>query len=629
MPRKRRLTLRAKKLKSGPDKRKPLLSKIARLENSEKKLKTAISGLKKTEEVYKKLTMASKEAITITDLDAVITYVSERTVEVHGGSDPSEFIGRDLIELIAPEDRIKALEYFKRAVSEGFLSNVEYKFLKMNGKRFTGEISATVIKSPHGKPVALIYAVRDLTKVKYTENALKITEDKYRALLSNANDAIVLHPVDVFEAGGSGKFIEVNDMACRMFGYDRNDLLNMTPGDLQAKDCRDAAGRASEELAEKGHAIFETCIIRAGGERITCEVSSQVLKIDGVDVAISIIRDITQRKKAEEELKESEEMYRSLVDLSPDAVLIADMQGKIVYASNRALEMNGAPGMEFFIGRKITDIVAPEERDKAVAALAEVYKKAPVHGIEMKLVRYDGRVITGEASAAVIRSGDGREKGVMITVRDITEKKKVDEELKQSYTAVKKIMDGIINAMEKLVEKKDMYTVGHQHRTAQLAKAIAVDMGLPREQVNCIFISALIHDIGKIFVSGSILNKNGPLTKEEYDIIKKHPEAGYEVLKTIDFPWPIADIILQHHERLDGSGYPYGLKEDKIYLESRIISVADVVEAITFARPYRPAFGVDKALEEVVNNKGTLFDTEVVDICQSLLKEKGFEFEKV
>jgi putative nucleotidyltransferase with HDIG domain len=203
----------------------------------------------------------------------------------------------------------------------------------------------------------------------------------------------------------------------------------------------------------------------------------------------------------------------------------------------------------------------------------------------------------------------------------------MEDDLNQSYTAVKKIMDGIINAMEKLVEKKDLYTVGHQRRTAQLARAIAAQMGLPPEQINCVYISALIHDIGKIFVSGAILNKNGPLTAAEYDIIKQHPEAGYEVLKTIDFPWPIADIILQHHERLDGSGYPYGLKSERIYLESRIISVADVVEAITFARPYRPAFGIDKALEEIDAGKGRLYDPEVVDITFSLMKEQDFKFE--
>jgi HD-GYP domain-containing protein (c-di-GMP phosphodiesterase class II) len=139
--------------------------------------------------------------------------------------------------------------------------------------------------------------------------------------------------------------------------------------------------------------------------------------------------------------------------------------------------------------------------------------------------------------------------------------------------------------------------------------------------------AAIIHDIGKIFVSDKILNKKEKLTGDEYDIIKKHPEAGYEVLKTIDFPWPLADIILQHHERLDGSGYPYGLKGDGIYLESRIISVADVVEAITFERPYRPAMGIDRALAEIEDKKGKLYDPEIVDICVDLFREKKFNWE--
>ncbi len=570
--------------------------------------------------------MASKEAITITDLDANITYVSEHTVEMHGGESQRDFTGRNLIEFIAPEDREKALGYFKRAVSEGFVNNVEYKFLKLGGARFYGDISATIIKTPSGKPSAVMYAVRDLTKSKFTESALKITEDKYRILFDNANDAIFIHSMG---DGVPGKFIEVNNLACSMMGYSKDELLSFRLSDIESPECRDIDIKAQEKLRKEKHAVYESCLIRSNGDKLLCEISSHSIGLDGMTVAVSIARDITRRKKAENELKESEEMYRSLIDVSPDAVFVMDTSGRIIYASDRALEMNGAPSLDLFVGRSVFDLITPADREKTTQLFNRVFTEGVMHGQEFSLLRYSGEKMTGEASARVLRGASGEIKGAIVTVRDITERKKIEEEARKSNAVVKKVMDGIINAMEKLVEKKDLYTVGHQHRTAQLAKAIAQEMGLPPEQVNCIYISALIHDIGKIFVSGSILNKLGPLTAEEYDIIKKHPEAGYEVLKTIDFPWPIADIILQHHERLDGSGYPYALKEDRIYLESRILAVADVVEAITFARPYRAAFGIDKALEEVVGKRGKQFDAEVVDICQELLKEKGFEFEKV
>ncbi len=297
-----------------------------------------------------------------------------------------------------------------------------------------------------------------------------------------------------------------------------------------------------------------------------------------------------------------------------------------IYLSEQALAVYGGEDISRVVGKSFYDFVIPDDRNSAEQVLADIASVSSVHGREMRLIRRNGDRITGEANGSILKAADGRVKGSIIVIRDITEKKKIDQELKNSYMAVKKVMDGIINAMEKLVEKKDLYTVGDQHRTAELARAIAVKMGLASEQVTCVYIAALIHDIGKIFVSGEILNKVGDLTHEEYDIIKKHPEAGFEVLKTIDFPWPIADIILQHHERLDGSGYPYGLKGDRIYLESRIISVADVVEAITFARPYRPAFGIDKALAEIENNSGKLFDAEVVEITSNLLRSGQFKF---
>lgn len=602
-----------------------LASRVERLEKSDKKFRDVISRLRKNEEIYKKLTMASKEAVIITDLDANIRYVSEHTVNMYGGMHTSDFLGKNLIELIAPEDRAGALESSKRIISEGFISDLEYRFLKFNGKRFPGDISATLIRNRMDKPVAIMYALRDLTRTKMTENVLKITEDKYRMVFNNANDAIVLYQMD----GTPGKFMEVNDVACRMLGYERDALLKLTFNDLIAPDFVKKSSGAEALLRANGGVVFETCIVKADAVMMACEISAHVFIMDSSRAVIAIIRDVTLRKKYQDELEESERMYRSLIDLSPDAVIIVNSEGKIIYASERALEMNGAPGMDLFVGRNVADIVSSEEKQKTLDAIKTMFDSGGLHNMEFVLNRYDGTKMTGDASGSVLRTASGRVKGAIITVRDITEKKKIARELEESYAAVKKIMDGIIKAMEKLVEKKDMYTVGHQHRTAQLAKAIAEKMGLSKEQVSCIYLSSLIHDIGKIFVPGVILNKPGELTANEYEIIKKHPEAGYEVLKTVDFPYPIADIILQHHERLDGSGYPYGLKGDKISIESRILSVADVVEAITFARPYRPAFGVDKALEEIMNKRGTQFDPEVVDVCRKLLKEQNFKFEQV
>jgi len=174
---------------------------------------------------------------------------------------------------------------------------------------------------------------------------------------------------------------------------------------------------------------------------------------------------------------------------------------------------------------------------------------------------------------------------------------------------------------------KDPYRHSHQKRVAQLACAIAREMNLPEEQIEGIRVAGNIHDIGKISVPMEILNKPGRVNKNEFGIIKNHAQAGYDILKTIEFPWPIAQIVLQHHERMDGSGYPQGLSGKDILLEARILGVADVVEAMVSRRPYRPALGIDKALEEISKNRGILYDPEVVDACLKLFTEKRFEFE--
>ncbi|MCJ7687104.1 MAG: response regulator [Desulfobacteraceae bacterium] len=192
---------------------------------------------------------------------------------------------------------------------------------------------------------------------------------------------------------------------------------------------------------------------------------------------------------------------------------------------------------------------------------------------------------------------------------------------------LKKALDGIIQAIASTVEIKDLYTAGHQLRVAGLAFAIAKEMGLSEDQAEGVRVAGTIHDLGKIAVPAEILSKPGQITEIEFGIIKTHPQTGYDILKDMEFPWPLAQIVLQHHEKMDGSGYPQGLSDEKILLEARVLSVADVVEAMASHRPYRPALGIDVALEEISKNKGLLYDPEVVDACLKLFMEKGFKFE--
>jgi HD-GYP domain-containing protein (c-di-GMP phosphodiesterase class II) len=202
----------------------------------------------------------------------------------------------------------------------------------------------------------------------------------------------------------------------------------------------------------------------------------------------------------------------------------------------------------------------------------------------------------------------------------------VEKKLQQSYKKLQHTLEDIIEVITKVVEIRDLYLVGHQEKVSKLATKIAQEMGLSTDKIEGIRISSLVHDIGKISIPTEILHKPNRLIDIELNLIKNHPKIAYDILKTIDFPWPIAGIILQHHEMINGSGYPNKLKSNEILIEAKIIAVADVIEAMSSNRPYRPAHSIEEALEEISKNKGILYDPEVADVCITLFKEKGFEW---
>jgi HD-GYP domain-containing protein (c-di-GMP phosphodiesterase class II) len=204
--------------------------------------------------------------------------------------------------------------------------------------------------------------------------------------------------------------------------------------------------------------------------------------------------------------------------------------------------------------------------------------------------------------------------------KEIAFRSQAEQGLKESLTRFKKTLDGTVKALASIAEKRDPYTAGHQRRVARLSSAIAKAMGLPENRVEGIGIAASMHDVGKICVPAELLSKPGRLSGHEYGIIMAHPEIGYDILKVVEFPWPLAEIALQHHERINGTGYPRGLKSDDILLEARIVAVADVVEAMSSHRPYRPMLGLREAVREIHENRGILYDKAVVDACLSIMR---------
>ncbi|MFH1848477.1 MAG: PAS domain S-box protein, partial [Candidatus Omnitrophota bacterium] len=335
-------------------------------------------------------------------------------------------------------------------------------------------------------------------------------------------------------------------------------------------------------------------------------------------------REVAERKRIETSLRESQEKYSTLIEKGNDAIIIVQ-DGVVKFANSKMREFTGI-SVEKVIGRPFVDFISPAFRKLTYDMYSQrVSRKDVPARYEIKVLSKDGKEIPVEISASLIEY-EGKIASMGI-IRDMTERKSTEEELKRSYKQLEKIIESIIYAMARIVEVRDPYTAGHQQRVAVLACAIAKEMGMEDDRIKGIHMAAVIHDIGKISIPGEILSKPGRLSKLEFGIIQAHSQMGYDVLKSIDFPWPIAQMILQHHERRDGSGYPSGMHQKNILLEAEIISVADVVEAMTSHRPYRPALGPEKALQEISQRKGEIYHPDHLDACLKLFREKGFKFE--
>jgi PAS domain S-box-containing protein/putative nucleotidyltransferase with HDIG domain len=338
--------------------------------------------------------------------------------------------------------------------------------------------------------------------------------------------------------------------------------------------------------------------------------------------------DITERRQAEETLRESEEQFRTSLENAPDGVYMNDLKGNFLYGNLRCEEIIGYKREELK-GKNFLELNILTENSLARAAeiLQDNINGKSTGPDELEIIRKDGRRVPVEINTSVMRS-KGRAV-VLAFAREITERKLAEEKLLRSYESLQKTLNDAINTMVVMLEMRDPYTAGHQQRVADLATSIAREMKFEDTRIDQLRMAAVIHDIGKMYVPSDILSKPGRLSEIEFSLIKTHAQCGYDIVKGMDFPCSVAKVVLQHHERLDGSGYPNQLKSADMLIEAKILAVADVIEAMASHRPYRPALGIDKALEEISRNKGKLYDPDVVDACLELFNSSRFEFKSV
>lgn len=331
------------------------------------------------------------------------------------------------------------------------------------------------------------------------------------------------------------------------------------------------------------------------------------------------------RRQAERALRESEALFRSLVEQNVSAIFMIK-DGRFAFGNRRAAEILGYGSREM-LGKRILDLVAEDDRPM-IARLMQQLMSGEESAVEatFRVIHKNGSLVELGAHAT---QGKRHDKPFILGVaQEIGERKKAQQEIGRYVARLEHSMQSTLEAVSMMVELRDPYTAGHERRVGELAAAIGAEMGLAEHAVKGLRLTGYVHDIGKISTPAELLSKPSRLTPMEFELIKAHPRSGYDVLKDVDFPWPVAEVILQHHERRDGSGYPQQLKGEQIIIEARIMAVADVVEAMASHRPYRPGLGIDAALEEIAKNKGSLYDPDAADACLRLFREKGYVLPK-
>ncbi len=538
--------------------------------------------------------------------DGCLLSANPALAKMFGYEKPEEMAETRVADLyVNPDERA---EFIAAVSSAGALSDYETLFQRKDGTSFWGSLSARAVTGQDGKVSYFDGILEDITQRKDAERALAESEEKYRTFVEQATDGVGI------AQDGLLKF--ANHAMAKLLGYD-------TAAEIMGKDFEPFIAPAFKETVAEKHkrtmsgegspSIFEIAVLNKAGEEIPVEINAGVVTFEGRPAAMAIVRDIADRKRAEQALTHSIRRNEALLQAMPDMMFVLNSDGTFIdFKADRDEDL--AIPREDIIGKNVRDVGFS---DRYVESIFKCVKDALATG-EARTLEYELEMPRGlcfyEARIVPVKEDE-----VLAVVREITDRK-------VAFDEVKKSLNGTIYAMSKMVETRDPYTSGHQLRVAKLARAIAKEMNLSDNQVEGIFLAAVVHDVGKISIPEGILSKPGPLTDLELNIIKNHPQVGFDILKNVEFAKPITRFVLQHHERLDGSGYPLGLKDRDIAVEARILSVADVVEAMSSHRPFRPALGQKKALDEISNYRGVLYDADVVDVCLRLFREEDFRF---
>lgn len=626
--------------------------------------------------LYHVLNASGTTALVAADLEQRIQFANNAAVELLGRPDDS-LIGQPLQHLFHTEQAEHQLALTLDALTLSGHYRYEIPLQSAVGLRHL-ELQWSLLRGDDGQAQGYLLLAHDVTGRYRAEAALHESEDRFRAIFNSLNDAIFVHALD------DGRVVDVNQRTCEMYGYSMAELLRLTVEQLSAGTppyTQQDALHYLQQTARGQPQTFEWLARRQDGQLFWVEVTMRRARIGRDDRIVVSVRDIGDRKRSETELRRLNwalsalsrgnaalvhaESTQELFDASCKAITDLDVYalayvGMINDNPEKMVEIVSAAGsaigyLDGFqvswgdnplghgpVGRAIRNNVSVVYNDVLRESSFSPWRERSIqHGLASIIaipLRSHGKVIGVLAIYGNVPDAFGSDEvrlfeelagdlGFGIDTLKTRSAYEMSLEARERYAnKLRDTLEQAIGALAATLEKRDPYTAGHERRVADLAVAIGRELGFNDNQLHGLRLAGYIHDIGKVQIPSELLSKPAKLTPVEFELIKVHAEAGYDILKDIDFPWPIADMVLQHHECLDGSGYPQGLQGDEMLPESKILAVADIVEAMSSHRPYRPALGVAPALEQIEKLRGSKLDPAAVDACLRLFREKGYQF---
>lgn len=537
-------------------------------------------------------------------------YSNEKFREITGYTE-QELANIDPMELVAAEDR----EMVRKNAIAMLKGEKKQPYQYRHGNK-AGElrwILESVAPIHYQGNRAVFGNFMDISESKQAESALRESEKKYRSLFDLAREGIVIVSYD------DGTILDCNSEFLNQTFLTRNCLRQKKIWEIQPQHFQQEARESFFRFGEmKGGIMSWKLCQRSQGTILPVEIAAQRMVVDEREVILCMVRDVSEREAMTRALSLASEEWRKSFDAIEDSVVLISTDFRIHRANlstGRLLGVDirsiiGAHCYQLFHGTNAPPDYCPHLKAQAMGVFSEEEQQEPHLGRTLRF------------SCSPIKDDRGETPMTVEIISDVTARKQHEQESVRLNLALATSFQGITGALSDLAESRDPYTAGHSRHVADLVKAIGKEMGLSEQDLEGLRVCAILHDIGKGIIPAAILNKPGRLSEHEWGLIKSHPTTAFESLRHIPFPWPVADIVHQHHERLDGSGYPLGLRGSQIHPWAHIIAVADVLDAMTSHRPYRPRLPSEHALEELEKGRGTLYDPKIVDIlCRVILNK--------